>query len=53
MKEKGLKKESGYSWIEVGKEVSVFGVGDNLHPQRDLIYAMLQNLSPEMEHWVK
>ncbi|XXG59071.1 hypothetical protein AAC387_Pa04g1212 [Persea americana] len=53
MKEKGLKKESGYSWIEVGKEVSVFGVGDNLHPLRDLIYAMLQNLSLEMEPKVK
>ncbi|XP_058090320.1 pentatricopeptide repeat-containing protein At2g13600-like [Magnolia sinica] len=49
MKEKGLKKESGYSWIEVGKEVSVFGVGDGLHPQSDLIYAMLHHLSLEME----
>lgn len=49
IKEKGLKKESGYSWIEVGKKVSVFGVADNLHPQSDLIYAMLYHLSLEME----
>lgn len=53
MKEKGLKKESGYSWIEVGKKVSMFGVGDNLHPQSNLIYDMMRNLLFEMEDKVK
>ncbi|KAF8398734.1 hypothetical protein HHK36_014592 [Tetracentron sinense] len=52
MKEKGLKKESGYSWIEVGKDVSIFGVGDNLHPQRHLIYATLHQLSWAMEEYI-
>ncbi|KAL5993465.1 hypothetical protein ACLOJK_014390 [Asimina triloba] len=49
MKEKGLKKGSGYSWIEIGMEVNVFGVSDTLHPQSDLIYSMLHCLSLEME----
>ncbi|KAJ4972692.1 hypothetical protein NE237_005866 [Protea cynaroides] len=48
MKEKGLRKESGYSWIEIGKDVSIFGVGDNLHPQNHLIYSMLHHLSLAM-----
>ncbi|ERM95233.1 hypothetical protein AMTR_s00009p00268260 [Amborella trichopoda] len=49
MKEKGIKKESSYSWIEMGKKVNVFGVGDNLHPKSDVIYFMLGILAMEMK----
>ncbi|KAG9450066.1 hypothetical protein H6P81_010031 [Aristolochia fimbriata] len=47
MKEKSLKKESGYSWIEIGEKLSVFGVRDQLHPQSDVIYEVLHLLSIE------
>ncbi|KAF6154469.1 hypothetical protein GIB67_028361 [Kingdonia uniflora] len=49
MKEKSLKKERGYSWIEICKNVNVFGVGDQLHPQSKLIYLILHQLALEME----
>ncbi|KAL6129296.1 hypothetical protein ACLB2K_072648 [Fragaria x ananassa] len=41
MKEKGLKKQPGCSWIEVGNMVHVFVVGDKSHCQSQLIYYAL------------
>ncbi|KAK1296966.1 Pentatricopeptide repeat-containing protein [Acorus calamus] len=49
MKEKGLKKESGYSWIEVGKEMYVFGAGDSQHALHEFMFEVLRCLSEEME----
>ncbi|XP_027348421.1 pentatricopeptide repeat-containing protein At5g27110-like [Abrus precatorius] len=45
MKERGIKKEPGYSWISVRGEVHKFYAGDQQHPQKDKIYTMLEALS--------
>ncbi|KAH9297552.1 hypothetical protein KI387_029234 [Taxus chinensis] len=48
MKDGGIKKIPGCSWIEVHKMVHAFCVGDKSHPQTVEIYAMLAKLSREM-----
>jgi pentatricopeptide repeat protein len=49
MKSKGLKKTPGCSLIEVNKKVHSFLVGDQLHPQSEQIYAVLENLKMQMK----
>ncbi|XP_057873560.2 pentatricopeptide repeat-containing protein At4g21065 [Cryptomeria japonica] len=49
MKDEGIKKIPGCSWIEVHKMVHVFCAGDRSHPQKEEIYAMLEKLSWEMK----
>lgn len=44
MKDKGLKKQPGCSWIEVGNEVHVFVVGTQSHTHANLIYPLLVEL---------
>jgi pentatricopeptide repeat protein len=44
MENMGMKKERGYSWIEVKNAVHAFGVGDTSHPQTAEIYAKLNEL---------
>jgi pentatricopeptide repeat protein len=48
MKDKGLKKIPGYSWIEVKTRVHFFRVGGGSHPQIEMIYAMLDSLTRQM-----
>ncbi|XP_010036204.2 pentatricopeptide repeat-containing protein At4g13650 [Eucalyptus grandis] len=45
MKERGVKKEPGRSWIEVKNSVHAFYVGDRLHPLTDEIYKNLGDLN--------
>ncbi|KAK1271274.1 Pentatricopeptide repeat-containing protein [Acorus gramineus] len=45
MKNRGVKKEPGRSWIEVDNSVHAFFVGDRLHPLSDKIYAFLEELN--------
>ncbi|XP_058113241.1 pentatricopeptide repeat-containing protein At5g16860-like [Magnolia sinica] len=45
MKDKGLKKRPGCSWIEVNNEVHVFLAGDPSHSQSEDIYAVLEILT--------
>ena len=45
MKDRGINKEPGCSWIEVKSRAHVFPVGDRSHPQMQEIYAMLQKLA--------
>jgi hypothetical protein len=45
MKERGVKKTPGCSWIEVNKQVHAFLVGDRSHPQTQEIYKELERLS--------
>ncbi|KAM0952148.1 putative tetratricopeptide-like helical domain superfamily, DYW domain-containing protein [Dioscorea sansibarensis] len=48
MKELGVKKEPGYSWIEVGDQVHQFRAGDSLHPQSAQVHAFLEKLWSKM-----
>ncbi|XP_059647315.1 pentatricopeptide repeat-containing protein At4g13650 [Cornus florida] len=45
MKDRGVKKEPGRSWIEVENSVHAFFVGDRLHPLADNIYEYLEDLN--------
>ncbi|KAG1371254.1 Pentatricopeptide repeat-containing protein [Cocos nucifera] len=44
MKERGAKKDTGMSWIEVEKEVHIFVVEDRVHPEAEIIYKVLDEL---------
>ncbi|MQM02163.1 hypothetical protein Taro_034925 [Colocasia esculenta] len=45
MKEKGVKKEPGCSWITVGGRTTSFFSGDKFHPDAVDIYALLKDLT--------
>eukprot|EP01018_Ginkgo_biloba_P036720 Gb_30661 [translate_table: standard] len=49
MRDKGLRKEPGCSWIEVKKMVHAFIVEDRSHPQTQEIYAKLDELMGQMK----
>ncbi|CAN8283852.1 unnamed protein product [Cochlearia groenlandica] len=49
MKEGGVKKEQGFSWIEVKHKVHVFGVEDGTHPQKNEIYITMKKLWDEIK----
>ncbi|KAI3704229.1 hypothetical protein L1987_74445 [Smallanthus sonchifolius] len=44
MKERGVTKSPGCSWIEIGRKVYSFVVGDTSHPFMDQIYAKMESL---------
>eukprot|EP01018_Ginkgo_biloba_P030422 Gb_19924 [translate_table: standard] len=48
MKDRGLKKTPGCSWIEVKNKVHAFFGGDRSHQQSEKIYAMLECLHGQM-----
>ncbi|KAH7688149.1 TPR-like protein [Dioscorea alata] len=48
MKDKGLKKQPGCSWIEIGNRVHVFTVRDKSHNRSELIYGLVQDLHHKM-----
>ncbi|KAG8652102.1 hypothetical protein MANES_06G051200v8 [Manihot esculenta] len=48
MKERGVQKVPGYSWIEINNITHMFFVADGSHPQSALIYSLLNNLLSEM-----
>jgi pentatricopeptide repeat protein len=49
MKDRGLIKKPGCSWIQVNKQVCAFLVGDRSHPQTEGIYAELERLAGKMK----
>ncbi|XP_057848023.2 pentatricopeptide repeat-containing protein At2g03880, mitochondrial isoform X2 [Cryptomeria japonica] len=49
MKDNGIRKNPGCSWIEVHKSLHVFCAGDRSHPQTHEIYSKLEELSWEMK----
>lgn len=49
MKEKGLKKNPGCSWIEVRNRIAVFFSGDSSSPRTVEIFDTLNNLRKNME----
>ncbi|KAK7260486.1 hypothetical protein RIF29_26575 [Crotalaria pallida] len=50
MKERGIRKEPGYSWISVRGEVHKFYAGDQQHPERDKVYTMLEELMMNIKY---
>ncbi|XP_027350941.1 pentatricopeptide repeat-containing protein At3g53360, mitochondrial [Abrus precatorius] len=48
MKQIGVQKVPGQSWIEVKEKIHVFFSEDSSHPQRDKIYTMLEDLWLQM-----
>ncbi|KAG9447507.1 hypothetical protein H6P81_013635 [Aristolochia fimbriata] len=44
MRERRVSKVPGFSWIEVKNKVHTFSVGDSLHPDKEKIYAFLEEL---------
>eukprot|EP01018_Ginkgo_biloba_P013032 Gb_17734 [translate_table: standard] len=49
MEERGLKKVTGRSWIEVKNRVHTFIARDRSHPKVDEIYAKLEELAGQMK----
>ncbi|KAH6801527.1 hypothetical protein C2S52_001991 [Perilla frutescens var. hirtella] len=49
MKERGVKKIPGFSWIEVNNSNHVFGAADKNHPQASQIYELLNDLLVELQ----
>ncbi|RVW17898.1 Pentatricopeptide repeat-containing protein, mitochondrial [Vitis vinifera] len=49
MKQKGLRKSAGWSWVEVDKRVHVFSVADASHPRSRDICVELERLNLEMK----
>ncbi|KAL6502183.1 hypothetical protein OROHE_024776 [Orobanche hederae] len=49
MKERGVQKIPGYSWIQVNKASHVFGAADTSHLKSLQIYLMLSNLLVELQ----
>ncbi|ONK57631.1 uncharacterized protein A4U43_C09F2480 [Asparagus officinalis] len=51
MKQKGVVKQPGCSWIEIERKVHVFMVKDKRHPKRKEIYRILKILKMQMERF--
>ncbi|KAI5400838.1 pentatricopeptide repeat-containing protein At2g22070 [Lathyrus oleraceus] len=49
MKAREVKKEQGFSWVQIQNKVHIFGVEDALHPQRDAIYRMMSKIWKEIK----
>ncbi|EOA29057.1 hypothetical protein CARUB_v10025312mg [Capsella rubella] len=48
MKERGLKKQPGCSWIDFGNQRHLFVVGDKSHPQFEALDAIVSDLRNKM-----
>ncbi|XP_050369748.1 pentatricopeptide repeat-containing protein At5g27110 [Argentina anserina] len=49
MKEMGLRKNPGCSWIEINKKIQSFFVQDKSHPESEIIYQCLKLLKTHMD----
>ncbi|MBA0556049.1 hypothetical protein Golob_026185 [Gossypium lobatum] len=49
MKERGVQKVPGYSWIEVNNTTHMFVAADGSHPQSKHIYSLLKTLLLELK----
>ncbi|XP_068643843.1 pentatricopeptide repeat-containing protein At3g24000, mitochondrial-like [Aristolochia californica] len=49
MRERGVSKVPGCSWIEAGKSFHVFSARDSTHPQKKHIYKVLDDLNCKMK----
>lgn len=53
LRDRGLKKTPGCSWLEVNGKVHEFRVADRSHPRSDEIYSILQYIELEIEDIMK
>ncbi|CAI0438210.1 unnamed protein product [Linum tenue] len=49
LRDQGVKKETGLSWVEEGNKVHTFAAGDRGHARSKEIYEKLEELGEEME----
>ncbi|KAI3426597.1 uncharacterized protein J3R85_009788 [Psidium guajava] len=49
LRDRGVKKETGLSWVEEGNRVHTFASGDRSHTKAKEIYRKLEELGEEME----
>ncbi|KAK8705330.1 hypothetical protein V6N13_048934 [Hibiscus sabdariffa] len=49
LRDRGIKKETGLSWVEEGNKVHTFAAGDRSHAKTIDIYQKLEELGDEME----
>lgn len=49
LRDRGMKKETGLSWVEEGNRVHAFASGDRSHALTQKIYQKLEELGEEME----
>ncbi|CAO2826063.1 unnamed protein product [Amaranthus hypochondriacus] len=49
MRDKGVKKMPGYSWLEVQNKIHTFAAGDTSHPDKNRIYAFLEELESRLK----
>ncbi|XP_057982152.1 putative pentatricopeptide repeat-containing protein At5g52630 [Malania oleifera] len=49
LRDQGMKKETGLSWVEEGNRVHTFASGDRSHPKTKEIYQKLEEIGDEME----
>lgn len=49
MRDNGVKKEPGFSWVEIENAVHVFVANDETHPQKQEIYRMWNEVSRKIE----
>ncbi|XP_021730933.1 pentatricopeptide repeat-containing protein At3g57430, chloroplastic-like [Chenopodium quinoa] len=49
MKQMGVKKQPGCSWIEFGDKVHKFLAGDALHPQSEQLHGFIEDLSERIK----
>lgn len=49
MRDRGVKKEQGFSWIHIKNSVHIFGVEDGFHPQKDAIYETIAKVWMEIK----
>ncbi|KAF5200944.1 Pentatricopeptide repeat [Thalictrum thalictroides] len=49
LKDRGVKKETGLSWVEEGNRVHTFAAGDRSHPRSVQIFQKLDELEEEIE----
>lgn len=48
MKDRGVRKDLGQSWVEIKNKIHMFAAGDRLHPQSEEIYAKLEELTMQI-----
>ncbi|KAL2478908.1 Pentatricopeptide repeat-containing protein [Forsythia ovata] len=49
MRDTGIKKVPGYSWVEVQNKIHTFSVGESNHPESGRIYAFLEEIDLQMK----